>query len=83
MLTFGHAGIQDLSGQGHGNQSVWLLYHNEGFVQTYHFDCSDNSSALIAPFDAGTTVKNLLYPYDQLTLVESPQTLSKSHHCDR
>ncbi len=31
---------------------------------------------MIAPFDAGTTVKNLLFPYDELKLSSSPQTLS-------
>ena len=76
-LTFGDAGVQDFSGQGQGNQSIWLLYQNEGLLQTYDFDCTDNTSALIAPFDEGITVKNLLYPYDELRLGKSPQMLSR------
>lgn len=62
------AGVQDFTGQGQGNQSIWLLYSNEGINKTYTFDCANNASALIAPFEQGTTLKNLLYPYDELAL---------------
>ena len=68
-------GFQDFTGQGQGNQSIWLLYSNIGIYKTYDFDCNDNTSALIAPFDQGTTVKNLFYPYNELTLDASPQNL--------
>ena len=70
-------GFQDFTGQGQGNQSVWLLYSNIGFNKTFGFDCNDNTTALIAPFDQGTTVKNLLYPYDEVTLISSPQKLGE------
>lgn len=70
-------GLQDFTGQGQGNQSVWLLYSNIGFNKTFGFDCNDNTTALIAPFDQGTTVKNLLYPYDEVTLISSPQKLGE------
>lgn len=59
--------LQDLGG-GSNNQSVWLVYQNTNRTITYHFDCSDDHKALIAPFDAGTTVKNLFYPHDELHL---------------
>ena len=74
-------GLQDLSDEGgHGNQSVWLVYHNENKTTTFSFDCSNNdtmlnTTALIAPFDAGTTVKNLFYPFDEQTLVDSARSL--------
>ncbi|KAL8801671.1 MAG: hypothetical protein Q9182_004308 [Xanthomendoza sp. 2 TL-2023] len=42
--------FQDFAGQGQGNQTVWLLYHNEGINKTYDFNCSDNATALISPF---------------------------------
>ena len=72
-------GVQDFTGQGQGNQSIWLLYSNEGINKTYTFDCGANNSALVAPFDHGTTVKNLLYPYDEATLSQkSPQLLGRS-----
>lgn len=70
-------GLQDFTGQGQGNQSVWLLYSNIAFNKTFGFDCNDNTTALIAPFDQGTTVKNLLYPYDEVTLISSPQKLGE------
>ena len=74
-------GEQDLSGAGgHGNQSVWLVYHNENVTTTFDFDCANNdtalnTTALVAPFDSGTTVKNLFYPFEEMTLVDSPRSL--------
>ena len=68
-------GVQDLSGQGKGNQAVWLVYQNDNATITYQFDCKDNASALISPFDANTTVKNLFAPFDEYTLEASPVKL--------
>lgn len=56
-----------------GNQSVWLVYHNEDHTVTYTFDCEKNDTALIAPFGVGTTVRNLLAPYEELRLQEGPK----------
>lgn len=67
------ADIQDFTGQGQGNQSVWLVYGNENVTTTYTFNCTNSSDALIAPFDAGTSVKNLFYPYEEYTLEASTQ----------
>lgn len=66
--------VQDFTGQGQGNQSVWQVYQNDN-VTMYTFNCSDSSSALIAPFAEGTTVKNMFWPYDEHTLRKSPQKL--------
>lgn len=64
-------GIQDL-----GDESpIWLLYHNRNATYTYGFDCTDEDSALVAPFDSGTTVKNLFFPHDEMTLEDSPKKL--------
>ncbi|CAL5869705.1 uncharacterized protein PFLUO_LOCUS3935 [Penicillium psychrofluorescens] len=65
--------VQDLGRQ--GNQTVWLLYQNDNRTVTYDFDCSDPNLALVAPFDTNTTVKNLFYPHDELTLKDSPTKL--------
>ncbi|KAL8728257.1 MAG: hypothetical protein Q9181_005404 [Wetmoreana brouardii] len=62
---------QDFSGQGQGNQPVWLVYHNEGINKTYTFDCSSNNTALVSPFPSNTRVKNLLFPYEEYTLETS------------
>ncbi|CEL08688.1 Putative Alpha-1,3-glucan synthase Ags1 [Aspergillus calidoustus] len=50
------------------NQTVWLVYQNVNRTMDWKFDCSDNETALIAPFAAGTKVRNLFYPYDTQTL---------------
>lgn len=58
-----------------GNPSVWLVYQNEDHQVDYSFDCSSNETALIAPFAQGTTVKNILAPYDELELKAGPKKL--------
>ena len=60
--------LQDFSGQGQGNQSVWLVYHNQNSTIDYTFDCSNETAAMIAPFDQGTRVKDLLYPFEEHVL---------------
>ena len=69
-------GVQDLAGIGQGNQGVWFVYQNENKTVDYQFDCgsSDRSKVLISAFPAGTVVKNLFYPYEELTL--EPSTFS-------
>ncbi|CAN8104906.1 unnamed protein product [Discula destructiva] len=65
-----YLGIQDLEGS-----PIWLLYHNRNTSHTYTFDCTDNDTALLAPYDAGTTVKNLFFPHQTMTLTASPAKL--------
>ena len=67
--------VQDLSMNGQGNQSVWLVYQNDNRTVEYNFNCSDPNLALVSPFDSGTTVKNLFYPFDEATLVDGPVKL--------
>ena len=69
------AGVQDFTDNGQGNQSIWLVYQNDNSTIDYKFDCSKNTSALISPFDEGTTVKNLFYPFDELKLKASTKKL--------
>ncbi|MCJ1312940.1 Cell wall alpha-1,3-glucan synthase ags1 [Agyrium rufum] len=69
-------GLQDLSNEGgKGNQSVWLVYHNENQTVDYTFNCSDPSpsnvtTAFLAPFSTNVTVKNLFAPWDELSLID-------------
>jgi alpha-1,3-glucan synthase len=70
-----YVGLQDFTGQGKGNQSIWLVYGNENKTTDYTFDCTSDTKSFLAPFDAGTTVKNLFYPYDQITLEASKTKL--------
>ena len=64
---------QDFS-TGLGNQGIWLLYHNQNATMTYTYDCN-GTDAIIAAFPAGTTVRNLFYPYENFTLGSSAVTL--------
>jgi alpha-1,3-glucan synthase len=54
-----------------GNLSVWLLYDNTNHSTDYTFDCSDQDTALLAPYFGGETVKNLFWPYEEYTLGDS------------
>jgi alpha-1,3-glucan synthase len=71
------SGFQNLSeAGGQGDRSIWLVYQNDNTTINYQFDCSGNDTeALIAPFAAGTTVKNLFYPYEEYTLTNSSTKL--------
>jgi len=69
-------GVQSLQ----GNQTVWFVYHNDNKTVDYKFDCRSNLTdrnitALIAPYDEKTTVKNLFSPYDEVTLKASVKRL--------
>lgn len=65
-------GVQDFSGIAAGNQDVWLVYSNYNDTRDWEFDCNSTTGhALISPFDEGTTVKNLFYPFDEWTLEAS------------
>lgn len=71
-----YPGVQKLNATfngGQGNQSVWLVYHNDNITVNYEFDCSsdDKRLTLVAPFPTGTTVKNLYAPYQEHTLIDS------------
>ncbi|KAL5341190.1 hypothetical protein BJX70DRAFT_395913 [Aspergillus crustosus] len=66
--------MQDF-GSARNNETVWLVYSNMNRTYNYRFDCSDNETALISPYAAGTRVTNLFYPHDELELEASPLKL--------
>ncbi|WBW72795.1 prospore membrane alpha-1,3-glucan synthase Mok12 [Schizosaccharomyces osmophilus] len=66
--------------QNFGNQSdyTWLLFSNRNTSKTFEFNCSEKAEykfppyyAPLGPFKNGTTIKNLLYPYEEITLSAS------------
>ena len=59
-------------------QVVWLVYTNEDHDSYSVSNCMDAASALIAPFSAGSKVKNAYYPYDEYTLESSSISRGKS-----
>ncbi|RDW80976.1 hypothetical protein BP5796_05674 [Coleophoma crateriformis] len=72
--------VQDFTGIGRGNQSIWEVFHNEPDNITYTFDCTSTNNtarggALVSAFPEGTTVKNLFYPYEEHTLESSTFSL--------
>lgn len=66
--------VQDFTGEGFGNQGVWLLFHNDNETSTYTGDCLSMKSingSILSPYPASTTVRNLFYPYENYTLEPS------------
>ncbi|KAK3372216.1 putative cell wall alpha-1, 3-glucan synthase [Podospora didyma] len=64
-----------VDGHQFADEPVWFVYHNRNETTTYTFDCKDKDKDFLAPFDAGSIVRNLFYPYDNITLSNS--TVSK------
>ncbi|KAG1859045.1 glycoside hydrolase family 13/glycosyltransferase family 5 protein [Suillus tomentosus] len=60
--------VQNLTGR-HTDQ-VWLLYSNRDNSQSFSYDCS-GPLWISSPYVGGTTVRNLLSPYENYTLVDS------------
>ncbi|OLN82365.1 Cell wall alpha-1,3-glucan synthase ags1 [Colletotrichum chlorophyti] len=71
-------GVQDDLGE--DPVPVWLVYHNWNTTYSYSFDCSNEDDAIISPFEAGTTVKNLFYPHDTIKLEASTKKLTYANN---
>jgi alpha-1,3-glucan synthase len=58
---------------GQGDQSIWLVYTNNNITVNYQFNCSDptGNNSLVAPYPAGTVVRNLFFPYEEYNLTTS------------
>ncbi|ODN77465.1 hypothetical protein L202_04642 [Cryptococcus amylolentus CBS 6039] len=52
------------------SQVVWLLYTNENDTVPYTSDCMGDNW-MSSPYQAGVTVRNLFYPYENYTLQNS------------
>ena len=66
-----------------GNETLWLVYQNGNSTETYGGNCTSKNGSLLAPFDSGTKLKNLFYPYDELTLEDGPADSDNSYGCVR
>lgn len=58
-------------------QVAWLVYTNENHTTNNNFDCTNDQTALIAPFSAGSTVKNTYFPYEEYTLEDSSVAMGR------
>ncbi|KAJ5982397.1 hypothetical protein N7451_012497 [Penicillium sp. IBT 35674x] len=54
------------------NETLWLVYQNGNKTKTFGGSCSNSSAALLSPFVSGKKLKNLFYPYDELTVDDGP-----------
>lgn len=63
-------GRQGFGANGLIDDVVWLLYTNENDTITYEFDCRQDNW-ISTPFQSGTTLKNIFYPYEEHTLQDS------------
>jgi alpha-1,3-glucan synthase len=54
------------------NETLWLVYQNGNKTKTFGGSCSNSSVALLSPFESGKELKNLFYPYDELTVDDGP-----------
>ncbi|KAI5793286.1 hypothetical protein EDC01DRAFT_690858 [Geopyxis carbonaria] len=66
---------QDFTGNAKGNQMVWLVFTNQNSSKEFEFDCSDTEKGLYAPYQKGTVMQNLFFPYDEYTLGGSSKTI--------
>ncbi|KAF8121955.1 glycoside hydrolase family 13/glycosyltransferase family 5 protein [Boletus edulis] len=64
----GISGVQTLTGN-HTDQ-VWMLYSNMNMTTTWSYNCS-SYLWISTPYQSGTTVQNLLAPFEQYTLQDS------------
>ncbi|KAG8962311.1 Cell wall alpha-1,3-glucan synthase ags1 [Tulasnella sp. 419] len=49
---------------------IWLMYTNENVTKEHVYDCFSDDW-MSSPYTAGTVVKNLFFPYDEITLQPS------------
>ncbi|KAI0006163.1 glycoside hydrolase family 13/glycosyltransferase family 5 protein [Russula compacta] len=62
------SGVQNLTGN--TTDQVWMLFTNENTTNTWQFDCN-SSSWISSPYVSGTTVRNLVAPFENYTLADS------------
>lgn len=54
-------------------QVAWMLFQNENFTKTYTESCTGDGNPIISPFQSGTTIRNLFYPYETHLLEDSTE----------
>ncbi|PCH38049.1 glycosyltransferase family 5 protein [Wolfiporia cocos MD-104 SS10] len=63
-------GVQNLTGN---SDHIWLLFSNENVTKTWEYPCT-SSLWISSPYESGTTVRNLFYPYENFTLQQSGES---------
>lgn len=62
------SGVQSLTGT--NTNAVWMFFTNENSTNTWTYDCND-TLWISSPYESGTVVQNLFYPYETYTLEQS------------
>ncbi|KAK4686309.1 hypothetical protein P7C73_g3822, partial [Tremellales sp. Uapishka_1] len=70
-------GTGSFTANGTISQVVWLIYTNENATQEYTYDCG-TTNWISSPYQSGTTIRNLLYPYEEKTLQDSKDSFYKN-----
>jgi alpha-1,3-glucan synthase len=60
--------VQNLTGNNTGQ--VWMFYTNVNATKNYQFDCK-SPEWISSPYVSNTTVRNLVYPFENYTLEDS------------
>lgn len=63
--------------QGNHTDQVWLIYTNENSTIDYQFDCM-GPLWISAPYQSGTTVRNLFAPYETYQLQDSKSSFNNN-----
>ncbi|KAJ3985674.1 modular protein with glycoside hydrolase family 13 and glycosyltransferase family 5 domains [Lentinula detonsa] len=69
------SGVQNLTGV--NTNAVWMLYTNENSTNTWTYDCND-TLWISSPYESGTVVQNLFYPYETYTLEQSSSSFNSN-----
>ncbi|ODQ52039.1 putative cell wall alpha-glucan synthase [Saitoella complicata NRRL Y-17804] len=69
----GLEGLQDDLITNYNQSALWLLYTNNNATdnRTWSYDCMGFDPPIIAPYTPNTTIKSLMWPYEEYTLEES------------
>ena len=58
---------------------VWLIYTNENSTQSFQFNCSSSPLWISSPYQSGTTVRNLIAPFESYQLQPSQDSFFKNN----
>jgi len=76
MVRAPYKEVQNFTGSGAGNQKIWMVFTNYNETTDFEFDCEDDKKGLYSPFEKGTIVQNLFFPYEEYELGRSNKTIS-------
>ncbi|KAK4213133.1 alpha-1,3-glucan synthase [Rhypophila decipiens] len=70
VMRAAFTGVQDFG----DTPPVWLVYHNRNETTKYTFDCKNETRSFLSPWPANTSVKNLIFPHDEIVSFKESST---------